>query len=203
MADGDGAPRVSVRPKAAASLILIRQDADGPRYLMGRRADTLVFMPGYYVFPGGRLERGDRSDDVADPIHAGKIGPLARRLAACALRELTEETGLILPLTTRLTFVARAITPPGRIRRFDTRFFAAEVHAAFGQRHEIKPKDDELDPIGWFRPAEIPDDRLHLITRMVIDTVANRLGSKSGLASADHVIPCHRFRHGKPVVETL
>ena len=56
--DGDviirGKP--SLRPKDAATLILVRRDQTQPRVLMGKRAGTNAFMPDKYVFPGGRVD---------------------------------------------------------------------------------------------------------------------------------------------------
>ncbi|MGH7048073.1 MAG: hypothetical protein ACREE2_16985, partial [Stellaceae bacterium] len=49
-----------VRPRDAASLILLRGDGDGLEVLVGRRPLSARFMPGVYVFPGGAIEAGDR-----------------------------------------------------------------------------------------------------------------------------------------------
>ncbi|MEO0544230.1 MAG: NUDIX hydrolase [Pseudomonadota bacterium] len=191
----------NLRPKPAASLILIKQHADGPRFLLGKRAETLAFLPGYFVFPGGRLERSDRANNVTTPVFGEKIGRHAARLAACAHRELAEETGLHLPGSTRLSYVARAITPPYHVRRYDTRFFACVVDDEFGAPQNIKPQDDELDPIGWFSRADVQPDKLHRITSLVLSEVEKRLSGHSTLENDAIPIPCFRFRHGKPVVE--
>jgi hypothetical protein len=45
------------RPKDAATLILIDRSGDKPKVLVGKRHDKVVFMPGKYVFPGGRVDR--------------------------------------------------------------------------------------------------------------------------------------------------
>ena len=129
---------------------------------MGKRHDRHVFMPGAYVFPGGRVDPIDRSMPVAaslDPRAEQKLmaqikrpnAAKARALALAAVRETFEETGLllgakaseipakpdnawaafvdagILPDLSTMHFVARAVTPPRRKRRYDTRFFTADA----------------------------------------------------------------------------
>ncbi|MEL6919415.1 MAG: NUDIX hydrolase [Pseudomonadota bacterium] len=191
----------TIRPKPAASLILIKSGSNGCTYLMGRRAASLAFMPGYFVFPGGRLERQDRIIRAPQIHDEKRLGPLGVRLAACAVRELHEETGLSLPNDIRLRYVARAITPPGHIRRYDTRFFAANVADTFGDADAITPQDDELDPIGWYARQDIPRGRLHRITALVLDTLVARLVKDPTLGDDETPIPCFRFRSGKPVVD--
>src|SRR5579864_7306264 len=129
-------------PKDAATLILIRRDGAEARVLMGRRVGGHTFMPDKWVFPGGRVDRGDfrapyASDlrpDVAARLEKTATPVRARALAMAAVRETFEEAGLVLgsaaaprPATggwreflahgalaelDALTFVARAITPP-------------------------------------------------------------------------------------------
>src|SRR5258708_27710223 len=161
------------RPKDAATLILIDRSGDKPKVLVGKRHDNVVFMPGKYVFPGGRVDKSDNRVPVAAPITtelqtnllkgSPKIIPSrARALAVAAIREACEETGLclgrkaekpstldgpwkpfaeagLLPDPSTLFLIARAITPPGRVRRFDTRFFTADAssiaHRAQGLTH--------------------------------------------------------------------
>ncbi len=93
-----------VKPRDAASLILLRDGADGPEVLMGRRPLASRFMPGVYVFPGGAVDRGDfdlqTERDAAGAV-IERLGrkappPLARALLWTALRETWEETGLML-----------------------------------------------------------------------------------------------------------
>src|SRR5918998_5474664 len=83
-----------VRPKHAATLILVRRDGPAPRLLMGRRAGGHAFMPSKWVFPGGRIERADWSAPSAselEPQTAAKVGARARPLAMAAVRETFEE----------------------------------------------------------------------------------------------------------------
>ncbi|MDQ4135117.1 MAG: NUDIX hydrolase, partial [Pseudomonadota bacterium] len=59
----------NVRPRDAATLIIIDRSAKTPTVLMGRRHPGHKFMPGKFVFPGGRIEPGDRSMPVAGALH--------------------------------------------------------------------------------------------------------------------------------------
>jgi 8-oxo-dGTP pyrophosphatase MutT (NUDIX family) len=99
----------NVRPRDAATLILIdRTDRHAPRILMGRRSMRHVFMPGAYVFPGGRVDRGDLDMTSADDfpptlldkllvdMKRGASARRARALGLAAIRETWEEVGLML-----------------------------------------------------------------------------------------------------------
>lgn len=102
--DSPGSTKRIVRPRAAASLILVRNGSRGPEILLGRRPRGAVFMPGVFVFPGGRVSREDphiRPASLLDPhlipfmAVAGDAGR-AQTLAMTAVRETFEETGLLL-----------------------------------------------------------------------------------------------------------
>src|ERR1700751_4371635 len=95
------------RPKDAATLILVDRSAATPKVLVGKRHDKVVFMPGKFVFPGGRVDKADNRVPVAAPISrpleanlvkGSPKTPLsrARALAIAAIREACEETGLCL-----------------------------------------------------------------------------------------------------------
>src|ERR1035438_8707053 len=95
------------RPKDAATLILVDNTSATPKVLVGRRHDKVVFQPGKYVFPGGRVDKTDNRVPVAAPIAKAlernllkgspKIAASrARALAIAAIREACEETGLCL-----------------------------------------------------------------------------------------------------------
>lgn len=150
------------RPRDASTVILLDRRESEPRVLLGRRHDRHVFLPGKYVFPGGRVDRGDgrvRAAAELDPrvqarlvnrMKQGQSLHRARALALAAVREVFEETGIAIgrpvpgirsrardwgafynlglaPDLSGLRFIARAITPPRRPRRFDTRFFALDL----------------------------------------------------------------------------
>ena len=120
--------------------------------LMGRRHRNHVFMPHAYVFPGGRVDAIDAKLNPTSPLPADVQARLeraanptrARAIAAGAVRETFEETGLLLgdadsaapggfrPALEGLDYFFRAITPPGRPRRFDARFLVAEAEGVTG-----------------------------------------------------------------------
>src|SRR5262249_51919888 len=168
----------TVRPKDAATLILIDRSGAVPKVLLGKRHARHKFMPGKFVFPGGGVDPSDKLMPVARPLdkHAEarllarfhKGSPVrARALALAAIRETCEETGLvlgtraeaakvpdgawsvfaqnkILPDLGALHFVGRAITPPGRPRRFDARFFTMDASAIAHRITGITGPDAEL-----------------------------------------------------------
>src|SRR3984885_2022444 len=57
-----------MRPKDAATLILVDRSTPVPKVLVGRRHDKVVFMPGKFVFPGGRVDKSDNRVPVAAPM---------------------------------------------------------------------------------------------------------------------------------------
>ena len=57
-----------LRPKDAATLILIDRSAETPKVLVGKRHDKVVFQPGKFVFPGGRVDATDNRIPVAAEI---------------------------------------------------------------------------------------------------------------------------------------
>jgi 8-oxo-dGTP pyrophosphatase MutT (NUDIX family) len=211
------------RPKDAATLILTRPAASGPEVLMGRRAPGHVFMASKWVFPGGRVERSDASAAFATDLRPADAARLAREvlprraraLALAAVRETYEETGLLLaepappasvaggwrefraagalPDLAALSYVARAITPPGRVRRFDARFFMADVSALL--HPEPTAGSGELDEIAWLPLTEARALDLPAITRFVLGEVAERL------SVPDRPLPFVRMVRGRHVVE--
>jgi 8-oxo-dGTP pyrophosphatase MutT (NUDIX family) len=92
-----------VRPRDAASLILLRLDTSEHQVLVGRRPAGARFLPGRYVFPGGALEPGDSRARPASELGVGMSNLMAvggddkraRSLAMAAVRETFEETGLL------------------------------------------------------------------------------------------------------------
>jgi 8-oxo-dGTP pyrophosphatase MutT (NUDIX family) len=109
MGESGDQPSVSrpVRPRDAASLIIIDRSGGALRFLLGRRHESHKFMPGKFVFPGGKTDSCDRMVIPARDInpqclrrlHAG-LGlrgteARARALALSAVREAFEEAGIL------------------------------------------------------------------------------------------------------------
>ena len=167
-----------IRP--AATIVIWRDTGRGPDVLMGQRGAAAVFMPSKYVFPGGGVDPGDDAPagflDATCTRRLALLCPAAapgpRALIGAARRELAEETGLALHDTARLRFVFRAITPPGRSRRFDARFFLAPVGAVAGDPDDFALASDELSHLHWIGLAEARRLDLPFITEVVIAEVA-------------------------------
>ncbi len=130
-------PKAIARPRHAASLVILRHAAAGPQVLMGKRPRRSRFAPDVFVFPGGGVEPGDYLATPLRPLdpdcarRTGATPLLAEALAAAALRETAEETGLQLPNDHgALTLLARAITPTNSPIRFHARFFMTEIDSA-------------------------------------------------------------------------
>src|SRR5260221_830644 len=103
-----------VRPKDAATLILVDRDGRVPKVLLGKRNEGTKFMPGKFVLPGGRVDPADRNMPAARPLDPSTEAHLMKRLqrpsaakarafALAAIRETFEETGLLLGVRGRAT----------------------------------------------------------------------------------------------------
>ena len=195
MTDGSGPPI-----RDAATVIVLRDGETGPRVLMGQRGAGAAFMASKYVFPGGAVEPGDAATTFARPLDPATRRALSRRgtaspeaLAAAALRELAEETGQIAgraygdgpgpvcdwpgfaglaPDAGVLRFVFRAVTPPGRKRRFDARFFLMPAEALAGDPDDFSAAEDELGHLHWVPLAEARDLDLPFVTEVALAEVA-------------------------------
>lgn len=100
-------PEHPVLPRAAATIALLRDSDGGPEVLLLRRNRSAGFVPGAYVFPGGRVDRSDASDATVARLDGLDAGAAARRLELpkgdppalayylAALREAFEETGIL------------------------------------------------------------------------------------------------------------
>jgi 8-oxo-dGTP pyrophosphatase MutT (NUDIX family) len=182
--------RSRVRPRHAASLVLLREGPGGITVLMGRRGLTARFMPGFYVCPGGRVAADDRepwAGETGEPEAAE--GSAFHRLGRAALRETFEETGILVgvpaqietaaarfPIETAyaeqglaadlhlLTFIGRAITPTASPMRFDTSFFLADGRYAIGAHAD----GAELDDVAWHTADPEADRAMSGVTRFML-----------------------------------
>lgn len=199
-----------IRPADAAALILVDRSKKTPRLLLGRRNPALRFMPGKFVFPGGRVDAVDRQVPVYGMLDseserrllARVIRPSAvraRALALAAIRETCEETGLLIgtseagapgalpaawaafgeaglfPNLEALTFVARAVTPPRLARRFDTRFFMAELSQVAHRLEGVIGPEAEFVDAQWLTLDEALQADVPEITRAILGEIAPRL----------------------------
>jgi 8-oxo-dGTP pyrophosphatase MutT (NUDIX family) len=225
-----------LRPRDAATLIIIDRTNRKPKVLMGRRSQRHQFMPGMFVFPGGRTEPSDSRMPVVGALHARAEQALAARvakpslqrgraLALAAVRETFEETGLLLgtreygapdtvppgtwssfkehgifPDLEGLQFVARAITPPKLVRRFDTRFFAVDRAAVAHEVPGVMGPDSELSELEWVTLSKARDLELPHITRLILEELEARIA-----AGFLHELPVPFFhqKYGRQVRETL
>jgi len=165
------------RPVDAATLILVDRSGATAKVLVGKRHEKVVFMPGKIVFPGGRVDKADSRVPTAAPIPAA----------------LEADAGL-LPDPSGLYLVTRAITPPGRIRRFDTRFFAADASAIAHHIDGVIHADAELVELVWVELGSKPLADLHPMTRNVLNELERRLAS--GPLRHDADVPFFHFYGG-------
>jgi len=180
-----GADEQPARPRDAATIVLARPDEkDGFEVLLLKRPSTSRFAAGAYVFPGGKIDVGDADEGLLPRMpRTGRDAEPAAVLAA--LRELFEETGLLLVdrrpapaeesavrralladertfgdvvrehdlsfSETHVCYFARWITPARFARRYDTRFFLAELPP---ERHDFEPDlTDEIVGATWVAPG--------------------------------------------------
>lgn len=216
-----------MRPRDAATLILIDNSAGAPKVLMGRRSQKHAFMPGRLVFPGGRTDSSDSRIAVAQDLHADEERRLAtetrrstpsraRAIALSAVRETWEEAGLLIghkgpfvinradwrgfaehsvrPSLERLRYLARAITPPGRVRRYDTRFLACFRDAVAVELADGGPTD-ELEELVWLTIAQALEADIPFITKQILHDLEKRLIDDPDL-NAGGAAPFYRMVRG-------
>jgi len=214
-----------LRPKDAATLVIVRHESDGPRVLMGQRHGNMAFMANKYVFPGGRIDAGDMRIPVSSELKPhvaaraglGSTPAQARGLALAAIRETFEETGILIgehsekvPRTRAPAwqkFFAHKVMP-----RLDwleiiaravtppnrTRRFDARFFMVDASAivHELEELDnEELLTPAWLTLAEARALDLPSITRTVLDEVEARVADG---ADPSRPIPFYRFSRGKP-----
>ena len=212
----DAATLILVRvPRSGAAEVLLGCRDAGHAFMPNRyvfpggradRGDAFV-MPATHLRP-----------EVAARLQKAASATRARALAVAAIRETFEETGLIIgkkskgsisgevsehwrgfldqgmaPALDTLDFIARAVTPPNRPRRFNARFFMADVAAVSGG--EIK-SNGELGDIRWVSLHEAQQLPLPTITGLVLGEVG-RLIQEPPKRSHARRIPLFRTLHGK------
>jgi 8-oxo-dGTP pyrophosphatase MutT (NUDIX family) len=245
-------PGVKIRD--AATMLVIDRTRSTPKVLLGRRHHGHKFMPGKYVFPGGRVERADRRVSAASALDKRVEARLmkevrypsaekSRGFPLAAIREVFEETGLVLgtkvdrhlpalpgetfpgkrgrvkgpahapndewtkfagsgvaPDLAAVHFIARAITPPGRPRRFDTRFFAVDANAIAARIDGVVGPDTELVELVWLPIEESLKLDMPGITMAVLEEL--KIRTVEGFTH-DLPVPFYRMQRGRRVRELL
>ncbi len=152
----------AVRPKDAATLIIVRGGGREPRVLLGKRAASHKFMPNKFVFPGGKVDPADSRivpphdlhPQVMERLRRGCSEVRARALALAAIRETYEETGLL---------VGESYTPTLKTR---------SRHWADFLQHDVNPRLDVL----------------HLIARAITPPYRNRrFDARFFMVDAEHI----------------
>jgi len=237
-----------VRIRDAATMLVIDRTGHTPQVLLGRRHHGHKFMPGKYVFPGGRVELADRRMNAATPLDKRVEARLmkevrypsaekSRGFPLAAIREVFEETGLVLgtktdrpssaashkrgkdgprpapsdewakfarwgvaPDLAAVHFIARAITPPGRPRRFDTRFFAVDASAIAARIDGAVGPDTELVELVWLPIKESLKLDMPGITMAVLEEL--KIRTTEGFTH-DLPVPFYRMQRGKRLRELL
>ncbi|SMD05822.1 NUDIX hydrolase [Rhizobium sp. RU36D] len=210
---------VNLRPKDAATLLLVDRSGSSARVLVGRRGGGHVFMPDLFVFPGGRRDRTDSALPFDTDLHPEVLDRLAsagdaasvrraRGIAMAAVRELHEETGLTIgrlepcepssrlcASLSSLRYVARAITPPGNVRRFDTRFFLTFVDEVGVDPASVR-SSDELQDLQWVDMDAATALKMPPITRTILDDVKKLMSADPSLPFGS-AGPFYYLRHGR------
>lgn len=222
------------RPRDAATLMLLDRKGNDILVLMGRRHSSHAFMPGKFVFPGGRTDPEDSRIPVTDSLHPAEevklIGTVAsgsatraRAIALSAIRETYEEAGLLIghkapfatskadwqgfvehgvqPALKPLRFIARAITPPGRVRRFDTRFLSAWRSDVAVELPDGGPTN-ELEELIWLPLPEARQADIPAITKTILEVLEQRL-AQDPLLRPGGPVPFYRMLHKRFVREIL
>ncbi|MEO0774589.1 MAG: NUDIX hydrolase [Pseudomonadota bacterium] len=198
----------------AATVIVLRDRATNPHVLMGQRGANAAFMPNKFVFPGGAVDPGDGSVPMMSPLsdlcmsrlREDSVEDLSHALAAAAIRELWEETGLalgragtwpgtpaedwatfaalgLMPAADQMQFVFRAITPPGRPRRFDARFFLVDAAHIAGDLDDFSAASEELSHLQWVPLPQARALDLPFITEVVLAEISARAADPAPPAS--------------------
>ncbi len=222
-------------PRDAATIMLIDRATDRPKVLLGRRHHGHKFMPGKFVFPGGRIEALDRAMSAVSELHPGTERKLlervpapspefARGVALAAVREMAEETGLLLgvqrdeppaspgeiwtefakarihPDLGNIHFIARAITPPRRPKRFDTRFFTCDATSIAHKIEGVVGPDSELVELVWLPLDEATELDMPTITSVVLEELEARV--EAGMAH-DLPVPFYYMQDSRFLRELL
>lgn len=222
-------PKDAIRNAATVVLVRRDGDAPrvlmGQRGKAAAFMPSKFVFPGGAIDPQD-LELGvdlSLSAPVAEKLAIRAEAELGPALALTAIRELWEESGLALgtsegtvpaapptewaafyaaghrPNAACLSFIFRAITPPGRPRRFDARFFLAEATALAGDPDDFSLASDELSHLSWLTLKEARELDLPFITEVVLAEVDARLRDPA----SQRDIPFFYTQDGKSFIDKI
>ena len=163
MSETDFVPAASIPVRPAATVMLVRDGAEGLEVFMLQRTLTAAFARGQYVFPGGKVDDADHGeafepicDGLDDATASARMGLAHGGLAwlVAAIRECFEEAGVLL---------ARP-ADADHIVRFD----GDGVEARFnGARHRIHDGSLSLVDLCASERLLLLTDRIHLVDHWV------------------------------------
>ncbi len=194
----------AARPKIASTIVLTHGPKDNPKILMGQRSSKHDFMPSVYVFPGGRVDRGDSYADYAgdlsprtETILEAAFSPRkARAVVLASVRETYEETSLFLG---RASATTRNVNHPSwdafreaglkpdleGIEVFGRAVTPPHRHKRFDAWFFVKQLESpslpeisdsaELLNVGWFTIDEIWKLELQRATKMMLQVLQQYL----------------------------
>ena len=170
----------------AATIVLVRDGAEGLETLLLRRSTALSFASGKWVFPGGRIDRADYLD-APDNV--------ARAARTAAVREAREEANVVVREQSMVYF-AHWTTPIDNPKRFATWFYIGEVQ---GDSSDVSVDNSEIVDYRWCTPQQAIND-LHSGKISMMPPTFVTLTELSGCASAEQALAMYRQR---PVPEIL
>jgi len=190
---------ILIRQNDAGPLVLMGQRGAKAAFL----PDKFVFPGGALDAEDSEVELTSLPDAKSIEQLANHSDPdLAKPLLLAAIREMWEETGHALaikdasaaakadaqpkgwqdffrhgwlPDASGLKFIFRAITPPGRPRRFDARFFMGSADLIMGDPDDFSNAADELSHLQWIPLAKTREYDLPFVTEVVLAEVQSRL----------------------------
>jgi 8-oxo-dGTP pyrophosphatase MutT (NUDIX family) len=179
-------------PVAAATVLLLRDEPQGGfSVFMVQRSMKSSFMPGAYVFPGGKVDPQDYGQPVDlddDAVLSRFDSELsladARAHLVAAVREVAEEAFVSLESVAGMQVFSRWVTPAIESRRFDTWFLIAKMPAGARPRHD----DHEVVASRWVQPraaVEHYGDGTILLAPPTFYTLSELARSGSATAAID------------------
>ncbi len=217
----------AVKPKDAATLIIVDTQQDTPTVLMGKRSAKHSFMPNKYVFPGGKTDRCDSyikppfelHPDVQKRLSKGCSANKARALALAAIRETFEETGLIIGENKKPLINSRApawndFLQHGFNPRLDQLQFVARAITPPGSPRRFDARffitdasgvhgtlqgNGELLDLQWIKLEETSELELPTVTSLVLELLKRKV--QGNAQEALQVAQEFEARHGREVFE--